>query len=340
MSFTNKNQGYALIIVLWTIVILSIILTSLVDEVSLNTMLVSNNLQQKRTDQVAVSGVMLGINQLKKDKTDYDTNNDQWTKVIEGELNNLKYKVRIKDIGSKFNINYNSYQLFYSFGWWNRELEKRLKQGLISDLVLMKDSFGKDYDQAEKFLTTYGKFNLNTDRLESLKQLMLSLQINEFQTGLVIDYLRKQRKQNNMFRNIDKLDKLYLKGLAASTVEKIEPYITTKGRININIARQELLSAILSQQLRVGLDSSHLYINKILNYRQENGIKNLNNLQRIMSVKKLEAIKPYFTVTSHYFLITTKIFSGSNNFKKEVKAIVKRKKKNNQWQVKILRWQE
>lgn len=333
MKFSRANEtGYALIIVLWAVVILSIIFVNLADEVHLNSVLVKNNLDESKLQQVAVSGVMKGINQLKVDKTEYDTKKDQWTKEIEDQLDNLKYKVEIKDVGSRLNINYSRYEILSELNWWDEELEKRLvEEGLIPDLKLLKDDLGDNYNDTVELLTTYGEFNLNNDRLQALRKLLELNNIDKFESELILDYLQKKRNKDEIIKKVDELQTLYLKGLRTSTLEKLKPYLATQGRLNINFVSEEILELILKS-----LKNNSSSKEEIISFRKENEIKKLSQLKFLG-----KELSRYFTVSSHYFLIKATVFSSSNKRLKEIKSIVKRTRiEDGDWQVKILKWSE
>jgi general secretion pathway protein K len=324
------NQGYALIIVLWSMVILSIIFVNLVDEVHLNSLLLRNNLDSQNAYQTLVSGFIFGANELKADNNNYDNKEDQWVKAIEGELNNFKYRVKIEDIGSKLNINYLSVEDLQNLNWWDKEVEGYFKERLIPELILLKEIIG-DYSKVEEVFTTYGAFNLNNNSLERLKVLMDFLDIDQFESQLILNFLDKKRKEKGIVSKINDLQVLYLQGLSMSTLDKLKDYISTQGSININFASSETLE-LLFKILKVNRADRI----KILEANRRGNIKEISQLK-----VSDQGIKSYFTTESRYFLIEVQCYNLSGKKVKELRSRVKRiKDDENQWEIKILRWSE
>ncbi len=366
-----KDEGYTLIIVLWVLVILGIIFVNLVDEAQLNNLLVEDNLKEKKIDQATVSGLVRGINSLQQDQTEYDGQTDNWTTVEPGQLDELKYEVKITGV-SRLNINYSNRQLLSNLKWWTESLEKELNKKLLSHLVIAEDHFENNYSQAKQVVDTYGKFNLNTGRLEGLKKLMQFLDFDEYEVKLIIDYLRSRRQDGELIAEVNSLKELYLKGLSPQKLQKLRSYITAQGTLNINFAPRRVLEIVFSQGLEVSRELSKIYADIIIDYRQQQPIKeikqlkeiiyqdnwsrikeafdvsshfvaedtNLSHKERIIQ-EEISRIKRYFRVASHYFLIQTKVLSGDEEVEEINNVLVKRKSiKPGNWQVEVLRWQK
>ncbi|WP_018248983.1 type II secretion system minor pseudopilin [Orenia marismortui] len=335
-SLKENCDGYALIIVLWTLVILSVIFVNLFDEVQLNSFLIRNNLDKKKIYNTSLSGIIMGIDKLKSDNTEYDIPEDEWNKNLEGTEDQLEYKVEIEDIGSKLNINYTKQDILSKLDWWNEEVEQQIeekiaKQGFVINLLLIKDILGEDYSKAIDSLTTYGYFNLNSDDLNKLRRLLEFLELNSVERNLIYGYLNKERRAGRRIKEIKQLETLYLKGLSERTLNSIRPYLAVNSNLNINFISEDLLEVVLK-----GLNINLSYKEKIIKLRQREGIKELSEIST--SQKNL---LNYFTVSSKLFLITSRVFSNDGKPLKEIKCIVERNKdEDDNWKIKILKWDE
>lgn len=340
MHFLHRKEGYTLIVVLWALVILSVIFINLVDEVSINGLLVYHNLEEKKIYQNTVSGIMQGINLLKNDKGDFDIEGEEFKKPIEFEVDGINYQVKIKDIGNKLNINYAPFTILSSYDWWNENLKNKLVQ---EELIPAISLFEKKIDANEKIknkFTVYGEFNINTDRLGSLEKILAGLEVSNYEIDMIINFLKKQR-QENKFITVNDLQDLYLKGLSSSTLQRLKPHITSTGRININLVDEDILSIIVNRAIKDS-KKSEIITQKLLGFKKNNTVKEFAQLKKIINDEKSwQVIKNYFTTQSHFFLIEAKAFSVDSKELKQINCDVKRYKEDNgDLKVKILRWNE
>src|SRR5690554_4027476 len=136
----KSEDGYTFIIVIWAIVILSFIFLSLFDEIFLERYLVEYEINQKNIRQTELSVLERAISILNNDEIkEYDAVDNQWAKVVNNEINNIKYQIEIKDYGSKLNINFLEVDKLKEKDWWQEEVEILMSEGLIEDLFLLKD---------------------------------------------------------------------------------------------------------------------------------------------------------------------------------------------------------
>ncbi|MFW6238806.1 MAG: hypothetical protein ACOC5A_06190, partial [Halanaerobiales bacterium] len=151
MKKISGEQGYTLIMVLWGVVILTIILAGLLEEVSLETLITENTMRQKEREQTVRSAVMQAIELLKKDETpDADTPQDEWSREIKDELNGIEYTLNIEDGGSKFNPNYTPGELLSQLEWYDEDFRETLPDKLIPDIELIEEELGSHYEEAEQ----------------------------------------------------------------------------------------------------------------------------------------------------------------------------------------------
>ena len=339
MKFFCKNKGHTLIVVLWTIVILSIILINLVDESSLKNLIVINNFKDKKIYQKTVSNVMTGINKLKYDENDFDSSKELWFQPLEYKEANITYKVVIKDVGSKLNINYTPYNVFSEFKWWNEDLKKRVnKSKRIFDFIMIQGFIDDDnVENIKRKITVMGKFNLNTDRLKALDNLLIDLEIGNFEKNLIISYIEKKRNENYFIKVID-LQDLYLEGLSTTTFNKLKPYITDKGNLNINLVEKDIIDVIFDKEIKEEISSN--FKEKLLVYRESKVIKDISQLEEIINNENCGILKKYFTVQSNYFLIKASAIKSQEVIKEIVCTVKRYKGDKNQWEIKILKWKE
>ena len=343
MKLIKDDEGYALLIVLWSLVILGVIFSNLTDESHLNNLLIRNSLDNKEVDQTLVSGIKLAINKLINDKTDYDTKDDQIFKAIETNLNGVNCLVEIKDVGSKLNINYISYNILDNFSWWNAKPEKKFKKfikekGLIYKLSLLKKIVPEHYDEFSDFSTIYGKFNLNTGNLVNFQILADSLEVPIIERNKIIAYIIDQRRTDKLIKEVNNLKSLLGKGLSVENFKKLKPYLTTKSQININYVNQEILEFLLPEVLNIDNSEVSDYSEEIIEYRKQEKIEEIKQLKFIFPNLSVEQLKEYFSNNSKYFLIKSRV-PAKGQFKQEIRAVVHRYKDNlDNWKIEVVRW--
>src|SRR5690554_452070 len=174
MYFKKRGErGYTLLIVLWVMVILGLIFSSLIEEIQLNNNLLEHRLCEQNIRELVVSGVNLAVARLKADKTPFfDTVRDNWYKKIEGNKGRFEYEIRIEDAAAKINVNYCPEELLKRTGCWNQDLLKLRSQELIAESVFLEGCLGDDCQDVDSYLTVYGKYNLNSDPVEGLRRLL------------------------------------------------------------------------------------------------------------------------------------------------------------------------
>lgn len=329
----KKNDGFALMIVMWSIIIISIFFVSLLHEIFISNFLVKKDLENKKVRQVAYSAVNKAIGKLLSDKTIYDSKKDVWVGLEKGNVDEYKYEIIITDIGSRINVNFANKKVVSEISWFNKYLESIKDSELIYDINLLKYNLGKKISETETILTTYGKFNIYTDHIEGLLKLLKLLNINEYHSNLILKDLKEFRENKVEISSLEELP-LYLTSLDMLTFEKIKPFITLEGRYNVNLVEKRVLTNLFK-----GLEINQSYINKIIGYRREREIKKIKDLLFI-SDEKLTILERYLTTYSRYLLIEVSIFKEGNVIKK-VKTVVERNREGNlAWNIKILNWSE
>lgn len=326
-----KQGGYALIIVLWSIVILTIIFSYLLDDFLLDSLLIEGYSQQKRLRQAAVSAYNIGLNTLLNDETIYDTQKEDWLKPIEGNIDGVDYTVNISDVGSKININYDPFKILRGIEDWDEEIEGYLEEDLIADVFLLKELLSEEnYQVLEEYTTTYGNYNLNQDPVKKLKKLLdlLDLDIN---SDTVISSLEKYREEGKKISNLEELPNI-LNGLGSTDkLDILKSYLSIEGRININLVDEEILTAIFTAN-----DLDEKTIKKVISFRKDNEIKEIGDLGSLMNDEKLAGL---FTTHSQYLGLSVDVAVDENR-KYKIECVIRRNFEEEKWSIKVISWSE
>ncbi|MBM7557524.1 type II secretion system protein GspK [Halanaerobacter jeridensis] len=367
----KNTNGYALIVVLWSIVILSIIFVNLIDEAKLNSLLLRNNLQRRELKEAAVDGVMRGIDLLESDKTTADTRDEEWAKTLElPPQRQVRTKVQISDVGSKLNINYaaeDDLLQLQNLEWaevkWNKlaaklvweddlsAAEREKKLGLLSDFVELKAEFEAkaDYQQAQQIFTTYGRFNPNLYQSAAWKKLLFflkeKLDLSALNQRIIAASAQKLvSTEEGAAKEFATVEDFLKQAFPTDPLlrEKIAPYLTVDKRININFVSQEVLELLLTRIERSKL--SHDYKKtaaKIVAYCRTHEVKKLSKLNQIGVGMITKELKKYLTTQSSYFLIEVTAVNQQSKQEQKIAAVVHRiREDKNKFKVQIIKWQE
>ena len=346
MNISNKENGYTLLIVMWGLVVLTIIFVSLLDEAFLETMITRNVMDDEEINQTARSGLIHGIDVLKSDDINdegrFDVPEDEWAEEITGELNGVEYTVNIKDAGSKLNFNYTPESIIYELDWFEEELMEEFPEDyLIADLVLVKDIFGDNFENAREIFTVNNKFNVNTDRPESLEIIMEMENLSHADSERILNFVEELQEEGRIIESMDELRNELQKHIRPSVYEQIEPYFTAEGSLNINFVEESVLEPLLSS---VNEDHWEDYLDNILTYREEEGIKNLDVMEELIPDNEDRSkLIPYFTVKSNLFLIEVEVFHQLQEREDTLKVLVEREfveefGVEEEYQVRIIKW--
>lgn len=352
----DDEKGYALIIVLWTIVIVGILFANLADETYLNNLLTRNDLKKREVRDASVSGLMYGIDTLKTE-IDYNDLEGMTVKELEFEFgDDIDCQVKIEEVGSRLNLNYDPYWLLSSLKWWSKDLRKEIKENeLFPNLSfareIIEEKHDKDYkkfsfDVASKEVMTYGKFNINYSRLDSLKKLLELRDVDENQINIIMYEVNRIRREKKLIDEIDDIPDL-INGLDKSSFDKIKSYLSTDGRININLVPKELLE-VLIERILLSVDGdpklASRYSSLIVNYRDDYRIEDFKKLQTRLNIFQGEGfnlLNVYFSTYSKYFSIKVKSLSKNLKIKKDLNVIVERLKVGRgTYKIKIINWFE
>ena len=337
MLIFNKEEGYTLIIVLWSIVILTLIFSYLLDDFFLENFLVENYARQQEIKETALSAYNIGLNFLLNDETLYDAGSDPWVKGVKGEIDGFKYTVSIKDIGSRINLNYDDPEIIERIDDWEGDLAKiyeYLEEGLMADLLFLKELLDvEDYQALRDYTTTYGNYNINQDSPRRINKILKFLDLTYVQNSVLAEGLAKLREEGQVIKDLDELP-LLVEGLGVFLYEEIKPFLSTEGRININLVDEEILEAIfLHYQLDRGL------LDIILSYREENEIKNLEDLNVLIDDEKFAEISGMFTTGSTFLEISVHV-ETEEMIGYFISSVVKRVYQDGKWRIEVLTWSE
>lgn len=333
MLILEEQEGYTLIIVLWSIIILTIIFLYLLDDVLINNYLIEGYSQQIKLRQVALSAYNIGLNMLLNDETLYDSEKDLFFQPVQGKINGTEYSIYITDTGSRVNVNYDDISILKKADGWDDKLEIYLESNLVPDLLFLKNILSEDdYQLFKEFTTTYGHFNVNQDSPEKIEKLFNYLELSYSYSDTLCESLKEFQGQEE-FTSIDEI--LYnIDGLDMVAFNKIKEYLAIEGRININFVGPDILKAIIKAK---ELDSK--VVEEILLYRKKNEIKKIEDLSDILSFEEYEKIKDLFTTSSKYLELGINVLIPEKR-SYEIKVILERRYQEEQWMINILSWTE
>lgn len=340
MKHFKSNDGVALIMVLWTIVILSFLLVSLAEDIRLESFLTRNLMDQIQVQYIAQAGIARGLAELTNDQSIADGLQENWLVPIKGQIENQgTFKVSIEDIGSRFNINYIGEPVL---GQLIAEFEPEFKDWRLENLPIYLvqeiEEFVESGDKKIKDLITfYGKFNLNIDDYSVLKEMMINHRISEWIADQVVQELQKLeeplRSKDDLLLKVPSLD--------MSTYDLIEDEVDIVGNLNVNQVDEEIITLLL-EVLKIPQDR----LTVITTMREKETIDNLQVLAQPIGEEEFQKLVPYLTVTSRYFRITSTAESSSTSIQKtiiiEVERIPEKVARGEvlEWGTKILSWVE
>lgn len=340
MKRWGSEKGAALILVLWTVVILSFLILSLVEDIQLESFLTRNLMDQIQVEFIAKAGISRAMAELTGDLTVADGVHEPWLLPIRGSIDDQgSFDVTIEEIGSRININYAN-DLVLSSMMTDRVkefLQWRLTAGPFYLIQELKEFEGEDFTQLEKVMTYYGKLNLNTDDYAMFRQMMVRKRVSDWIADQIIDELRRAEKP------IQSMEDLLMKvpSLDLSIYEMLQDDIDMIGNININLASEEVLT-ILARVTGI----SEEQIEMIMAFREQETIEFIGALEKDLGEESYRKLAPYLDVTSRYFRITCKAQSTSTGIKRDIIVEVERtpvqvaRGRVLEWRTQILSWVE
>jgi type II secretory pathway component PulK len=344
----SDQRGATFIIVIWVIVIITFLLGSAVEEVDLDLNLSKNFSHWTSSYYLARAGVEEAITFLLDDDNEYDSLDEPWSLLSERpwiELSTGEYQVKIEDEGSKLNLNTITESLLKSLPVLSREdvdsfldwrdLEDGCKHrnGLFEAVEEIKyiQGFEKIYDEVKGLFTVYGKFNPNIVDFEAFDALLIALGVDKFQSQMITNDLIARRHSGERFRTEEEF-KDATTSFTEEIWEKLMPFITMEGSINLNTVSAALLEVIFSH---IGLSQE---VERVIEIRETAPFTNLSEI--VNEPEKLHALKDYFTVRSEYFYISARGKAKDSKVISGIEVIVRRYKESSddKWNVKILSW--
>jgi len=241
------------------------------------------------------------------------------------------------------------------------EGNKNLLFDTIDELQLVEGIISAEenlFSAMKDHITVTGKINLNIVESKTLATLMyeagtvtdlsgteLEKKLEEYESlaNKAID-LRKAKKEGEgaLPYIITNTDTRLITTLGKEHYERIKPYVTWQGKINVNTASKEVLYAYFLGVL--GADSGH-FADEIISARNEKPFKTYRELDdRIAdfgTIKKANdyiPVREYLTTKSTHFTIESVGYLKGSPFTKKITAIVEREEKAGKFQIKILTW--
>lgn len=337
MLLAKEEDGYALIIVLWSIVILSIIFSYLLDDFFLDSYLVEAYSQQQKLKETALSVYNIGLNTLLNDKTIYDTGRDDWINEFKGDINDIKYTMNIEDIGSKINLNYDNLDILNELDDWDGDVDEIrtcLEEDILPDILFLKGVLDdQNYQVLSDYTSIYGNYNVNHDSPQKINKILKFLELDFVDSNLLADSLTNYREEEGEISNFDELSLIW-NHLGISVFEDMKPYLNLEGRININLVNEDILKAIFKFY---GLDSN--LVESVMAFRKEKELKNLDDLSFLINAEDFEELKNFFTTYSTFLELDIYVeLAGIKGY--TIKSVVKRSFQEDMWVIDVLSWSE
>ncbi|MDI6736726.1 MAG: type II secretion system protein GspK [bacterium] len=260
---------------------------------------------------------------------------------------------------------------------WDGSIEDEGNKNLLFDtieelqlVVARQASPGIDleeenlFSRLKNYITVTGKINLNMVDNKTLATLMFeagtytelsnpelekTLEEYEKMADKAIDFRKvsrgidpkKPKKQGERAFTVNNTSTRLISALGEEYYERIEPYITWLGKINVNTAPKEVLSAFFLGIL--GADSGH-FADEIISARNNSPFKTYQGLDEITDFTTINTandylpVREYLTVKSAYFTIEAIGRPRESSLTKKITAIVEREESGGRFQVKILSW--
>lgn len=328
----KDQEAYTLIIVLWSLVILAIIFSYLLDEVILENYIIEASNQEKRLRQAALSAIHQGIYVLINDDSIADTKKDSWLEPVIGKYDEITYQIQIEDIGSRLNVNYSKKEILDEIPLFQGNND--FIDGLIAEPYFLKHYFtDEEYFESKDYITTYGRFNIKQDPAKNLVNLLNHLGLSTSDSNIFISKLEGIQEEGKEIEILDEVP-LLVEGLDLSTFEKIRPYLTLEGRININLVNPEIINLIVAGE---GFELS--LAKKLIAYLEGNDINELEDLKNVLSDEEYKQIANHFTTSSYYLkLRAVAILEDLKEY--EISCVIIREYDGDSWIIKILSWSE
>lgn len=253
-----------------------------------------------------------------------------------------------------------------NFKKWDGDHEEENNKNLLFDTIdelqLVEGVVGDEQNlfyTIKDYITVTGKINLNIVDSYTLATLMyeagtasdiseteLEKRVEEYESmaDKAIN-LRKAKKEGEgaLPYIITNTPTRLIATLGNEHYEKIKPYVTWMGKINVNTASKEVMSAYFLGVL--GADSGH-FADEIVNARNETPFKTYGELDdRIADFKTIKKandyipVREYLTIKSTHFTIESSGHLYGSPLTKKITAIVEREEMAGKFQVKIISWQ-
>ncbi len=313
----SKPHGFTLIFVLWAVIALMIMGTTLSFHFRTNRKSLQQLKQTLIYKQYVKNGLLLTMAKIKQDTNLYDHPSERDPEdTIIYQNQQLINTLTIEDVGSLINVNVHPSE------WIERIPDINGKTLSSIQKIHNQDMFVSHLSEIDpqyrtkawsRYLTTYGDPSLNLSKPKQIARFLAYKNVSQEDiqkvTASLSDLLNEQRnsdieKNQSSFRQTFELD-----DIASTQNEKLinlsQKYLKTKSIININTAPEEVLNIVLPF---LGFSSSE--IQTLLSLREERPIVHLKELedtgQLTLSQEALKALEKHLSFrTSFYKIIST-----------------------------------
>lgn len=334
----NRQNGHATVLVLSFVVLISAILVVYSLWVRWEAFSTLNFIDRIQTHSDVLEGVYIGFDLLLEDHDPFvDSLKDNW---VLGFCDH-QIVVEIFDEGSKLGLNWLDHT------WWKHILPNDTlmseetynsitkNEGLIGSVAqFINDLDNKSSDilkVKQDLFTVHSSININSLSKDSLVKLWKSLGYGELAAKSITDIILDKQ-----YEGIQSLSELLNISLITNEVfEKVSPWLSLSGPININTVPIEILEVIL-QVVELDKHLSH----QIASARLRFPIRNKAELAILVNLKgeELDRLCDWISYNSTYF----RVVSNHLQDNLQIEAIVRRTwdPTDNLWTLETLQWIE
>lgn len=371
------EQGAALVVVMWLIVLLSAVVISFVMRITMEAGIVHNITATAEAAAAAKSVYQIITDHMLQDANDYDlpdeawadTSSEEWIGQMQELFPGRKVSAVVWDEGSRINLNTASIgmlrRLFKEdkravdsiLDWRDADQDTRefgaeqsfyvqqnpplkCRDGLLghkSELKLVR-AVGDYYEQIKDQVTTYGMANPNILSPDVFESLCCSISIDDFVAERLARELKDLQGKNIRLKSYD--DLLQMPSMHRKHLEMLEGLFVFGGIYNINFMTADQMAYVLPD-CGIAAEDVKLTFGSTKKFRTFDDLI-AAMIAAGMDEKSQDYARQLVTVSSSVFGINVSVQCGENS-RYNIDAIVRRfreKPDDHQWVLEVLYWKE
>jgi len=265
MSGRQGNRGMALLLVLVVVALMTALLTDLAFSTMVDMRLTETFRDSTRAYYLAKGGINAGRMILQADNNRYDSLDEPWSKgVISYPVGEGDVTILIEDLDGKLDIN----------GMVDRNNPQTIQVDRFYRLLVVKD-IDKLADPAELTAALIDWMDTGDAPYTEIRTDGQSLPVSGAEDIYYLGQAQPYRCKNGRIETLQELS--LIKGFTPEIVKQISPHLAVNGSlaVNINTASAEVL---MSLDLQISRDTAET----IIDFRQSQPIKNINQLEKIL----------------------------------------------------------